>query len=248
LARCWKLFYEGTEESFAEAEKISRTAVANAPTSCDAHYLLAGTITGQFIMGYRSDGDLIIPEVYEIAKRAVSLDDTNEYAHWTLGYIQYYRRKPDLAIAELRHAIELNPNCSAAYGSLGNILSEYGDPEESIKINEIAIRYNPKDPGLFFRFQGLAIAHFSAGRYSEASLWAQKSVHRKPNWRGGHAVLAASLAQLDLLDEAKEAVDNFLESCPHETISKLRNAMIIAGKPDHVCRFEDGLRKAGLPE
>ena len=199
-------------------------------------------------MGYRSDGDLIIPEAYEIAKRAVSLDDTNEYAHWILGVIQYYRRKPDLAIAEIRHAIELNPNCSGAYGSLGNILSEFGDPEESIKNNEIAIRYNPKDPAIWFRFQGLAFAHFSAGRYSEAALWARKSIHRKPSWRAGHAVLAASLAQLDLLEEAKEAVDNFLENCPLETISKLRNAMIIAGRSDHVNRFEDGLRKAGMPE
>ena len=153
-----------------------------------------------------------------------------------------------MAIAELKRAIELNPNCSLAYGALGDFQGESGDPEESIKNSEIAIRSNPRDPSIFFRFQGLAIAHFSAGRYSEASLWAQKSVHRKPNWRGGHAVLAASLAQLDLLEEAKEAVDNFLESCPHETISKLRNAMIIAGKPDHAYRFEDGLRKAGLPE
>jgi adenylate cyclase len=248
LARCWKLIYEATEESLAEAEKISRKAVANAPTSCDAHYLLASTLTHQFQMGYKLDGDLIIPEAYELAKRAVSLDDTNEYAHYTLGYIQYYRRKPDLAIAELRHAIELNSNCSVAYGALGNILSEFGDPEESIKNNEIAIRYNPKDPGIFFRYQGLAFAHFRAGRYSEASQWALKSVHRKPSWRGGHAVLVASLAQLDLLEEAKDAVDNFRENCPRETISKLRNAMIIAGKPDHVYRFEDGLRKAGLPE
>ena len=248
LARAWKLFYELTEESLVEAEKISRKAVVNAPTSCDAHYLLASTITHQVIMGYRSDGELVIPEAYELAKKAVSLDDTSEYAHWTLGYIQYYRRKPDLAIAELRYAIELNPNCSLAYGSLGSILSEFGDPEESIKNNEIAIRSNPKDPSIFFRFHGLALAHFSAGRYSEASLWARKSVHRKPSWRGGHAVLAASLAQLDLLIEAKEAVDNFLENCPFETISKLRIAMIIAGKPDHVNRFEEGLRKAGLPE
>jgi len=92
------------------------------------------------------------------------------------------------------------------------------------------------------------LAHFSAGRYSEASLWARKSVHRKPSWRGGHAILAASLAQLNLLEEAKEAVDNYLGHFPHETISDLRKAMVIAGKPDYVKRFEEGLRKAGLPE
>ena len=248
LARGWKLFYELTKESLAETEKISRKAVANAPTSCDAHYMLANTIIHQILMGYRSDRDLIIPEAYEIAKRAVSLDDTNEYAHWTLGIIQYYRRKPDLAIAELRHAVELNPNCSLAYGSLGSILSEYGDPQESIKNNEIAIRSNPKDPSIFFRFVGLALAHFSAGRYSEASMWARKSVNRKPGWRGGHAVLGASLSQLDLLEEAKEVVDNYLEFFPRETISDLRKVMVIAGRSDHVHRLEEGLRKAGLPE
>jgi tetratricopeptide (TPR) repeat protein len=134
--------------------------------------------------------------------------------------------------------------------AVGNcsILSESADPEESIKNTEIAIRSNPKDPSIFFRFHGLALAHFSAGRYSEASLWARKSVHRKPSWRGGHAILASSLAQLNLLEEAKEAVDNYLGNFPHETISDLRKAMVIAGKPDYVKRFEEGLRKAGLPE
>jgi tetratricopeptide (TPR) repeat protein len=164
LARGGKLFYELTKESLAEAEKIFRKAVTNAQTSCDAHYMLAGTLTHQILMGYRSDRDLIIPEAYEIAKRAVSLEDTNEYAHWTLGYIQYYRRKRDLAIAEL------NPNYSLAYGSLGSILSESGDPEESIKNSEIAIRINPKDPSIFFRYYGIALAHFSASRYSDASM------------------------------------------------------------------------------
>jgi tetratricopeptide (TPR) repeat protein len=75
-----------------------------------------------------------------------------------------------LAIAELKRAIELNPNCSLAYGSLGSILSESGDPEESIKNSEIAIRINPKDPSIFFRYYGIALAHFSASRYSDASM------------------------------------------------------------------------------
>jgi adenylate cyclase len=247
LARSWKLYYDLTKESLAAAEKILRKVVANAPTSCDAHYILAGVLIHQVLMGYRLDGNLIIPEAYEIAKRAVSLDETNEYAHWTLGIIQHYRSKHDLAIAELKRAIELNPNCSLAYGTLGDFLGEYGDSEESIKNNEIAIRSNPKDPSIFFRYTGIAMAHFTAGRYSEASQWARKSVYRKQSWRGGHAVLAASLAQLDLLEEARDAVDNYLENFPNETISEARKAFSIKGS-DNAHRFEEGLRKAGLPE
>ena len=105
LARGWKLYYELTKESLAAAEKILRKAVTNAPTSCDAHYILAGVLSHQVFMGYASDMDAFNSEAYETAKRAVSLDEKNEYAHWTLGVIQFHRRKLDLAVAELKRAI-----------------------------------------------------------------------------------------------------------------------------------------------
>jgi adenylate cyclase len=246
LARCWKLFAELTKDSLAAAEKILRGAVACAPTSCDAHYLLAGVLIHQVFMGYASEKTMVISEAYEVAKRAVSLDETSDYAHWILGIIQHYRGKQDLAIGELKRAIEINPNCYLAYGTLGDFLGEYGDSEESIKNNEIAIRLNPRDPAIFFRYTGIALAHFIAGRYSEAVRWARKSVHRKPSWHGGHAVLVSSLVQLNLIEEAKDAVDNYLENFPEGTISELREAFAIK-RPMDLHRFEDGLRKAGLP-
>jgi adenylate cyclase len=42
-----------------------------------------------------------------------------EYAHWTLGVIQDILGNQDLAIAELKRSIEINPNFSIAYGTLG---------------------------------------------------------------------------------------------------------------------------------
>ena len=245
LARGWKLFYELTKESLAAAEKIFRRAVASAPTSCDAHHLLAGVLIHQAFMGYVSDRDVIISEAYELAKRAIALDEQNEYAHWILGVIQNHRCKHDLAIAELKRAIELNPNCSLAYGSLGTTLYYIGEPDESIKNIEIAIRLNPRDPSIFFRYSALAEAHFVAGRYLEAAQWARKSIQRKPSWRGGHTVLASSLAHLNLLEEAKEAVDYYLENIPDATISKMH---LPFKNQNGARRLEEGLRKAGLPE
>jgi len=247
LARGWKLYYELTKESLAAAEKIFRRAVASAPTSCDANYLLAGVLIHQVFMGYASERTVVTSEPLELAKLAISLNDNDEYAHWTLGMICYHRGKFDMAVAELKRAIELNPNCSLAYGVLGNVLSYCGDPDESIKNNEIAIRTNPRDSSIFFRYSGIAMAHFSAGRYSAASQWARKSIHRKPSWRLGHALLASSLAQLNQLEEAKKAVNNYLEIIPKETISELRKDVPFK-RPEHARRFEDGLRKAELPE
>jgi tetratricopeptide (TPR) repeat protein len=197
-------------------------------------------------MGYIADKEAAISESYELAKRAIILDERNEYAHWGFGLIQLWRRKHELAVAELKRAIELNPNCSLAFGTLGTILSYSGEPDESIKNNEIALRLNPRDISIFFRYSGLAMAHFVSGRYSEAVQWARKCIHRKPIWRVGHAVLAASLAQLDLIEEAKAAVDNYLEIIPDETISKLR--FLPFKNHTDARRLEEGLRRAGLPE
>ena len=247
LARGYKLFYELTNESLAEAEKLFRRAVSSDPTSCDAHWLLAAAIFHQVWMGYASDIKASIPEAYNYGKTAIILDQYNEYAHWIFGLIQLVRGKRDMAVAELRRAVELNPNCHLAYGSLGTVLSIVGEPDESIRNNEIALRSNPKDPSIFFRYSGIAMAHFRAGRYSEASQWARKSINRKPNWRMGHAVLVSSLVQLNLFEEAEGAVDIYLENIPNETISGLRK-VIHFDKSEDKHRFEEGLRKAGLPE
>lgn len=151
-----------------------------------------------------------------------------------------------MATAELERAVALNPNCSLAYGTLGTVLSYSGAPDESIESNEIAIRSNPKDMSIFFRFSGIAMALFVAGRYAEAAQWARKTVHRKPSWHLGHAVLAASLAQLDQLEATKDAVNNYIQMFPDARISAIRHLPF--KNSDDAQRLEQGLRKAGLPE
>ena len=76
LARGWKLFYEQTNESLAEAEKIFRRAVSFAPTSCDAHHLLASTLIHRAQMGFIADKEAAVSEAYGLAKRAIALDET----------------------------------------------------------------------------------------------------------------------------------------------------------------------------
>ena len=54
----------------------------------------------------------------------------------------------------------------SAFGTLGSARSYNGEPDESIKNNELAIRLNPRNISIFFRYSGLAMAHFVAGLYS----------------------------------------------------------------------------------
>jgi len=246
LARGIKLFYEATKESLAAAETLFRRTIVSAPASCDAHWLLAGVLIHQAFMGYASDKKTTSSEAYELAKKAIVLEGRNEYAHWAMGMIDLYRGNHNKAIAEYQRAIELNPNCSLAYGSLGTALNYSGEFDESIRNNEIAIRSDPMDISIAFRFTSIALAHYLAGRYGEAEEWARKAVYRKPNWYMGHTMLAASLAQLNRLKEANETVDNYLQLFPHARISALKEHPF--KNPSDLLRLEEGLRKAGLPE
>ena len=96
----------------------------------------------------------------KMAECAVRLNDNDEYSHWILGLLQMVNAEYDKAISELKRAIEINPNCSLAYGSLATVLNHTGQPDEAVANNETAIRSNPRDPSIFYRYNGLALSHF----------------------------------------------------------------------------------------
>jgi hypothetical protein len=81
-----------------------------------------------------------------------------------------------------------------------------------------AIRSNPRDPSIFFRHSGLAMAHFIAGNFNEAVEWAQKSVNRKREWYRAHLLLIAGLAHSGKLDEARAAVGVYLSVFPNGSL------------------------------
>ena len=108
-----------------------------------------------------------------------------------------------------------------AYCSLGTALSLVGRVDEAIANQQIAIRSNPRDPSIFFRFTGIALAHYLAGRYDTAVEWAGKAVQRMPQWYYGHFVLAASHIRAGRQTEARLAIDGCYEMLPNARVSQL---------------------------
>ena len=55
-----------------------------------------------------------------------------------------------------------------------------GEPEMAIEHFARAMRLSPLDPLIFVAQSGIAVAHFFAGRYDEASSWAEKALREQP--------------------------------------------------------------------
>ncbi|MFQ5565611.1 MAG: adenylate/guanylate cyclase domain-containing protein [Paracoccaceae bacterium] len=244
--RAWQLLYDFTPESLATARVLLEDAIGHDPDSAEAHLVLSLIHHHDAVMGYADDYRATLAAAREQALRAIRLDGQNEYAHWALGICCWGLSRHEESVAALDRAVELNPNCSVAYGSLGTALALVGRVDEAIANQEIAIRSNPRDPSIFFRFTGFALAHYLAGRYDTAAEWAGKAVHRMPKWYFGHFLLAASHMRANRPEEARGAIERCREALPDASVTQLdRIPLKDAAEME---RFRDCLRKAGLPE
>jgi TolB-like protein/DNA-binding CsgD family transcriptional regulator len=243
--RSWHLLYDFTPEAYASAKILLERALAIDPSSAEANMVLSLINHHIAILGFAPDPGPAMEAAYALGRRATQLDDRNEYAHWALGISCWGLHRLDEGIAALERAVELNPNCSLAYGSLGTALAIAGKPAASITNQEIAIRMNPRDPSIFFRFSGLSLAHYMAGDFETAIHWAERAIHRMPGWYLAHFLLAASQVALGRKAEARAAVEACRAVLPTITAADaermpLHDVTTMQG-------FRDRLRIAGFP-
>ena len=94
----------------------------------------------------------------------------------------------------------------------------------------------------------LGIARYFLKEYSEALPLLHEFASRVPNVSQGHMWLAANLAQLGQLDEARAEAAEVLRLDPKYTIDGTQRRLALNKRPEDTEHLLDGLHKAGLPE
>jgi adenylate cyclase len=245
--RGWWYVNRMTKEDTRKALSFIERAIELDPNFAWAYFVLAMTHYCEIFFSWTDDAAHSIAEIARAAGKAVSLDDKDPLAQFALsiGYSLTGQRDKMIAAGEL--AVQLAPSSSLAHHVFGFMLAMTGRPEEGIASIEKAMRLSPRDLWMFDFLAGVAIAHFAAGRYEDAVEWARRSLQRKPDYILPLDPLAASLAHLGRLDEARSVVEEALRSTPDHSIATLRLVFGTADA-DLLERLIDGLRKAGLPE
>ena len=146
-------------------------------------------------------------------------------------------------------ALAVNPNLALAWRLSGWVKIILGELELAIEhlIITRCMRLNPRDPWMCGTYNGIARAHFCAGRYDDASSWAERALGEAPNHAPALLALAAAHALAGRLDEAQKAIARMRELDPAFRISDAKDRLPFR-RPEDVARYEEGLRKAGLPE
>ncbi|MEA2928591.1 MAG: hypothetical protein QOG38_1019, partial [Hyphomicrobiales bacterium] len=128
--------------------------------------------------------------------RAIALDDCDPWGQIALGYSSMMERRTEESIAAFRRAVDLNPNSAAAHCYLSHGLAFAGQDRAAIAHGEDAIRLSPLDPEMAMMLGGIAVAHYTAGRYADALRYSSELLRLRPGFHGAQRLHCASLAQV----------------------------------------------------
>ena len=114
-------------------------------------------------------------------------------------------------------------------------------------IRDSVMRLSPLDTLMSSIHGGMAFAHFFAGRYDEASSFAEQALRERPDFHMGLRVAAASNALAGRPSQAQKAMARLRHIDPKLRVSDLKDVTPVR-RPEYLARYEEGLRRAGLPE
>ncbi|MEQ1955527.1 winged helix-turn-helix domain-containing tetratricopeptide repeat protein [Mesorhizobium yinganensis] len=232
---------DDTPQAAREAHLMLTRAVSLDPNYAEAYRWLAmNHWMGWVHSGGPTDSSRGI--ALELARRGVDLDPDDAGCRWVLAYLLAYERSFAEADAEFAKAIEIDPNEADAWAALSDVTVLAGRVDEGLEHIRKAFRLNPFPANWYHLVLGQA--QYAAAEYEAAV----ETLTRDETYRtSSRRFLAASLAQLGRLDEARAEGELFLVGNPDFTINHwaatepFRHAATL----EH---FVDGFRKAGLPE
>jgi adenylate cyclase len=229
-----------TRSANVKAKEMFRKAIELDPDYGVAYWALGWTKFMSATRGWTEFFPQAMQQAQDLAKKGLSLEESNAGPHRLLGTCYLFQGEYDLAISELRRAIELNPNSPLGYHALGMGLLYTGLTDDAIKALETALRLNPnKNNTNFF----LGLGYYLRERYDDAIRVLKRGLSREYNFVELHIAIAASYAQAGRLEDAADAAKMVLMFQPFFEIDSY--GMAFRSSADRE-RIHDGLRKAGL--
>ena len=213
----WHFNKYGPEEN-QTAQTFFRQAIALDPNFAPGHYGNALALQWEIWHFSTRPFSEVQGTAREEAQIAVSLDDKDAMAHAVLAHMMMWGGEWEAAIAEARTAVALNPNSAFVISMLGCVLGFGGYREEALERLQQAMRASPHDPLIWLWSIWRAVLQCFSRDFVAALQTLRQVVRLRPSYAPPYEYVAASLAYLGQLDEAREA----LERVPPQSAEQLQ--------------------------
>lgn len=225
-----------------EGEKLLKQALEIEPTYVRAHAMLSTFYAYSiFTRGLNVDEATALARTH--AEMALKLDPNDPLVHAQLADSYLLVGEHALASHHIDKAIALNPNDYLVMALAAEVKAFLGDYQEAVKWANRALLSDPYSVDAFR--EAFFDAHYIGGQYELA-------LEQLIGWQdhSPHIFLekAAALAQLDRMEEADEAMQQFEKNRPDgwNMAEVIRAHAKMCAKPEDAERWIEGYRKAGL--
>jgi adenylate cyclase len=243
-----------TPDNYAEAVDLFERALALDPGSVEAQTSLALTLISRVNSRMTTTRTVDIARAKGLIGQSLAISPGSAAAHLARGLVLRAEGRCDLAIPEYERVIASNRNSTLALFSLGVCKLRTGSIEETIPLEEQAIRLNPRDPNVFIRYLVIGQVHLLQSRTEEAVVWLERARTGNPRSPGPYPWLASAYALKGDLDRAAAELAEWrrlLGGTAYPSINRMR-AGDLGVVPSILALHEDtfyaGLRKAGVPD
>jgi tetratricopeptide (TPR) repeat protein len=244
---CWNKGM--TPEYMAQAKAFFERALTLDPGHVEALVAIAAvesSIGGNFMV---DDRDARFAAAEATVTRALTISPQHPRGHLVFGSVLNATRRAAQGIRECELALALDRNFADAHGLIGLAKAFIGRGAETEAHIKEAFRLSPRDIFAFRWLHYVGIAKQILGDNARAVVWLRRSLEANRNYPLAHFQLAASLAQLDQLEEARAVVRAGLALDPAFTLRRTRGRM--SDDPAYRAgakRIYEGMRLAGVPE
>jgi TolB-like protein/class 3 adenylate cyclase len=239
-----------TPEYMANAQRFFARALVLDPLNAVAlagAALVDAAIGGSFLTDDRAAR---FAAAEAAATKAISLASEYALAHMALGLVYILTNRAAQGISECEQALALDRNLADAHAIIGWGKMYLGRAAETEAHILEALRLSPRDIFAFRWMAFVGAAKLLLAADGEAVVWLRRSIEANRNLPLSHFHLAAGLALLGSLDEARAAAQTALTFDPNFTLQRFR-AGAASSNPTFLAQRErtiEGMRLAGLPE
>ncbi len=197
--------------------------------------------------GWSDDPERDAAEAGRLAAAAVQRDPADALALAIRGHVEAFLfHRYEAAERLLERALAVGPGHALAWSLASGNAAYVGDAATAIGRAEWGLRLSPIDLRAFFYLSFLGIAHYAAGNFAEALVWAGRTRALNPAFHANLRVLAATLVALGRLEEAREVGAALLAEQPAFRLDAYAPRCPWRDPPTRTL-FLERLEAAGLP-